>query len=71
MRVVKGYTTMERSGRGGSNGMSFVQQILHTDQFVMFGPGRLATSNAHGANENIYVQDLVDEVKELIYYLAF
>ena len=71
MRAVKGYTELERSGRGGSNDMSFVQQILHTDQFVMFGPGRMATSNAHGANESISVQDLLDEVKELVHYLAY
>ena len=37
----------------------------------MFGPGRMATSNAHGANESISVQDLVDEVKELVHYLAY
>lgn len=71
LRAVKGYTEFQRSGSGGSNDMSFVQQVLHTDKIIGFSPGRLAESNAHGANENVYLQDLVDEVKELLHYLAY
>ena len=40
MRAVKGYTELRRGVGGGSMDMSFVQQILDTDQFVGFGPSR-------------------------------
>jgi succinyl-diaminopimelate desuccinylase len=71
MRAVKGYTELARTFGGGSVDIAFVQQVLGTDLIVPFGPGRMATSNAHGADENIHVQDLVDEVKELVHYLAY
>ena len=71
LRAVKGYTEFQRTASGASNDMSFIQQVLHTDKFVGFSPSRMGKSNAHGANENVYLQDLVDEVKELVHYLAY
>ncbi|MBI2888253.1 MAG: M20/M25/M40 family metallo-hydrolase [Chloroflexi bacterium] len=71
MRAVKGYTEFQRNFGGGSNDMSFVQRALNTDQFVGFSPSRMAESNAHGADESVRVADLVDEVKELVHYLAY
>ena len=70
IRAVKGYTELTPSFSGGSNDMSFIQRHLKTDLFVPFGPSRM-TSNAHGADENVQVQDLVDTVKQLVHYLAF
>lgn len=70
MAAVKRYSEFKRGVGGGSIDMAFVQQVLNTDKFVAFGPGRL-DSNAHGANENVQISDLADEVKELIHYLAF
>ncbi len=71
MRAVKGFDRFQRTASSASNDMSFIQQSLGTDKFVMFSPSRLGRSNAHGANEHVLVQDLVDEVKELVHYLAF
>jgi acetylornithine deacetylase/succinyl-diaminopimelate desuccinylase-like protein len=37
---------------------------------VRCGVGRSLESNAHGADENIRVSDLIAHTKELVWYLA-
>ncbi len=70
--LVQGYREEDYTAYGvaGSTDMSFVQQVLKTDDIVMVGAGR-SGSNAHGADEFVLISDLKALVKELIYYLCF
>jgi succinyl-diaminopimelate desuccinylase len=70
--LVQGYKEDDFAAYGvaGSTDMSFVQQVLNTEDIVMVGAGR-SGSNAHGADEFVYISDLKALVKELIYYLCF
>ncbi len=69
--LVQGYTDSQfvRNGSSGSTDMSFVQEVLHTDDIVFSGGGR-SGCNVHGVDEFAYVKDLKALAKELIYYLC-
>jgi succinyl-diaminopimelate desuccinylase len=70
--LVQGYRDDEfqRSGSAGSTDMSFVQQVLGTDDIVFSGGSR-SGNNVHGVDEFAYIRDLKALAKELIYYLCF
>lgn len=59
-----------RAGGGGSTDMADIAIICNTDKFVRCGMGRMAESNAHGADESIRLSDLLAHTKELVWYLA-
>jgi len=71
-KLVQGYKDEDfvRAGAGGSTDMADIAQVCQTDQFVRCGLGRALESNAHGADENIRVSDLLAHTKELVWYLA-
>ncbi len=71
-KLAQGYKDEDfvRSGGGGSTDMADIVEICKTDQFVRCGLGRVLESNAHGADENIRVSDLLAHTKELLWYLA-
>ena len=71
-KLVQHYTDEDfvRSGGGGSTDMADIAEVCHTDKFVRCGVGRSLESNAHGADENIRVSDLIAHTKELVWYLA-
>ena len=70
--LVQGYKEEDYTAYGvaGSTDMSFVQQVLNTEDIVMVGAGR-SGNNAHGADEFVHIHDLKALVKELIYYLCY
>lgn len=69
--LVQGYREDEfiRYGASGSTDMSFVQQVLKTDDIVFCGGGR-SGNNVHGVDEFAYISDLKALAKELVYYLC-
>ena len=71
-KLVQGYTDEDfvRSGGGGSTDMADIAEVCQTDKFVRCGLGRTLESNAHGADENIRVSDLLAHTKELVWYLS-
>ncbi len=71
-KLVQGYKDDDfvRAGAGGSTDMADIAEVCHTDKFVRCGLGRALESNAHGADENIRVSDLLAHTKELVWYLA-
>jgi succinyl-diaminopimelate desuccinylase len=71
-KLVQGYKDEDfvRAGGSGSTDMADIAEICHTDQFVRCGLGRMGESNAHGADENIRVSDLLAHTKEIVWYLA-
>jgi len=71
-KLAQGYTDEEFkfAGGSGSTDMADIAEICRTDKFVNAGMGRQGESNAHGADENIRLADLLAHTKELIYYLC-
>jgi len=69
--LVQGYRDDEfvRYGAAGSTDMSFVSQVLKTDDIVFNGGGR-SGNNVHGVDEFAHIKDLKALAKELIYYLC-
>jgi succinyl-diaminopimelate desuccinylase len=71
-KLVQGYKDedFKRSGGAGSTDMADIAEVCKTDKFVNCGMGRMGESNAHGADENIRMSDLLAHTKELVWYLA-
>ncbi len=71
-KLVQGYKDEDfvRAGGSGSTDMADISEICQTDTFVRCGMGRMSESNAHGADENIRVSDLLAHTKELVWYLS-
>jgi succinyl-diaminopimelate desuccinylase len=69
LRLAHGYRAEEfvATGMGGSTDMADLARVLDTDQVAMVGPGRRAESQAHGADENVRLSDLLAHAAELVY----
>ncbi len=55
-------------GMGGSLDMSFITQILNTQDIIIHGVGT-KDSNIHGVNENIKLDDVKIYIKEILAFL--
>ena len=71
-KAVKGYEEFIYGGMSGSTDLGFVSQILAPRQVDVASFGLVRASNilAHAADEFVYIEDLVDLTKELVYYLC-
>jgi succinyl-diaminopimelate desuccinylase len=73
-RAVKGTKEFLYGGLSVSSDLGFVAEALKPQKIdvACFGPGsRGADISAHGADEFVYIEDLVSMTKELAYYLAY
>ena len=72
-KIVNGYEEFTFGGLGGSTDLGFVWDILkdRKPEVSVFGLIRGQDVKAHTADEFVYVKDLVDMTKELVYYFAF
>lgn len=57
-------------GIGGSTDMSFVSNILKTDQFIGTGVVDMEYKDAHSADERVPIANLVHLCQELIYFMV-
>ena len=72
-KIVNGYKEFTFGGIGGSTDLGFVWDILkdRKPEVAVFGLIRGEDVKAHTADEFVYVKDLVDMTKELVYYFGF
>ena len=71
-RAVKGHEEFIYGGLSASLDLGFVTEALKPEvpDIAVFGPLRVGNLRAHAADEFIYVQDLVNLTKELVYYFG-
>jgi len=71
-KAVKGYEEFIYGGMSGSTDLGFVSQILGPQELDVASFGLVRASNilAHAADEFVYIEDLLDLAKELVYYLC-
>jgi succinyl-diaminopimelate desuccinylase len=72
-KAVKGYEHFIYGGISGSTDLGFVAQALKPKKVEAAGFGLIRATNilAHAVDEFVYVEDLVDMTKELVYYMGF
>jgi succinyl-diaminopimelate desuccinylase len=72
-KAVKGYEEFIYGGMSGSTDLGFVAKALEPQKMNVAGFGLIRASNmrAHAADEFVYIEDLVDMTKELVYYFGF
>jgi succinyl-diaminopimelate desuccinylase len=71
-QAVKGYEEFIYGGISGSTDLGFVAEALQPRKIEVasFGLVRAGNILAHAADEFVYIEDLVDMTKELVYYLT-
>jgi len=71
-KAVKGYEEFIYGGISGSTDLGFVAEALQPQKLEVASFGLVRASNilAHAADEFVYIEDLVDMTKELVYYLT-
>jgi succinyl-diaminopimelate desuccinylase len=72
VKAVMGYNDFLYGGLSGSTDLGFVAQALAPTpvEVASFGVVRASNILAHAADEYVYVEDLVNMTKELVYYFA-
>jgi succinyl-diaminopimelate desuccinylase len=72
-KAVKGYEEFIYGGISGSTDLGFVAKAMEPQKLnvAVFGLVRGANILAHAADEFVYIEDLVDMTKELVYYFGF
>ena len=72
-KAVKGYEEFIYGGMSGSTDLGFVAKALEPQKLNVAGFGLVRATNmlAHAADEFVYIEDLVDMTKELVYYFCF
>jgi hypothetical protein len=60
------------AGFSASTDLGFVTQALAPEpvEVALFGVTRASNVVAHAADEHVYVEDLLNMTKELVYYFA-
>ena len=73
IKTVQGYDGLIFGGMSGSTDLACVADALKPEklQVAHFGVARASDLRAHGADEFVYVADLVTVTKELIHYFCF
>ena len=72
-KAVKGYEHFIYGGISGSTDLGFVAEALKPKKIEAAGFGLIRASKIliHAVDEFVYVEDLVDMTKELVYYMGF
>jgi succinyl-diaminopimelate desuccinylase len=72
IKTTLGYDELFFGGMGGSTDLGFVldELISESPEIITTGLVRL-TSNFHGADEHVYIEDLLSFTKLLVHYFAF
>ena len=72
VKAVMGYDGFLFGGLSGSTDLGFVAQALAPTpvEVAAFGVVRASNIVAHAADEHVYIEDLVNMTKELVYYFA-
>ncbi len=73
IKAVRGYDSLLFGGIGGSTDLSFVLDALEpvNASVLTAGVARASDLRAHGADEFVYIEDLVSFTKQLVHYFAF
>ena len=73
IKAVQGYDGLIFGGMSGSTDLACVADALHPQKLDVahFGVARASDLRAHGADEFVYVEDLVTVTKQLIHYFCF
>jgi len=73
INAVQGYDGLIFGGMSGSTDLACVAEALHPQKLEVahFGVARAAEMRAHGADEFVYVDDLVTVAKQLVHYFCF
>jgi succinyl-diaminopimelate desuccinylase len=73
IKAVRGHEKLLFGGIGGSTDLGFVLDALKSRKpsVLTAGVARASDIRAHGADEFVYVEDLVSFTKQLVHYLAF
>lgn len=71
-RAVLGHEDFMYAGFSASTDLGFVTQALAPEpvEVALFGVTRASNVVAHAADEHVYVEDLLNMTKELVYYFA-
>ncbi len=72
-KVIRGYQDFVYAGIGGSTDLGFVTKALSPQKVeaACFGVMSAKNLKAHAADEFVFIKDLVDVTKEIVYYLAY
>lgn len=73
VKAVKGFESLLFGGMSGSTDLACVADALKPEKLEVahFGLARASDLRAHGADEFVYIEDLVTVTKELIHYFCF
>ena len=73
IKAARGHEQLIFGGIGGSTDLGFVLDALKPGKpsVLTAGVARVSDIRAHGADEFVYVEDLVSFTKQLVHYLAF
>jgi succinyl-diaminopimelate desuccinylase len=73
INVVQSYDGLLFGGMSGSTDLACVAEALHPQKLEVahFGVARASDLRAHGADEFVYVEDLVTVAKQLVHYFCF
>jgi succinyl-diaminopimelate desuccinylase len=73
IKAVQGYDGLVFGGMSGSTDLACVAEALHPQKLEVahFGVARAAEIRAHGADEFVYIDDLVTVAKQLVHYFCF
>jgi succinyl-diaminopimelate desuccinylase len=73
IKAVRGYERLLFGGIGGSTDLGFVLDALKpaSPSVLTTGVARASDIRAHGADEFVYIEDLLSFTKQLVHYLAF
>jgi succinyl-diaminopimelate desuccinylase len=73
IKAARGYEQLIFGGIGGSTDLGFVLDALkpRKPSVLTAGVARASDIRAHGADEFVYIEDLVSFTKQLVHYFAF
>ena len=73
VKAVKGFEGLIFGGMSGSTDLACVAEALKPEKLEVahFGVARGSDLRAHGADEFVYIEDLITVTKELIHYFCF
>jgi len=73
VKTVKGWEGLIFGGMSGSSDIACVAAALAPQKLEVayFGVARGSDLRAHGADEFVYIEDLVTVTKELVHYFCF
>ncbi len=73
IKAVRGYDQLIFGGIGGSTDLGLVLDALKPQEAEVLttGVARASDLRAHGADEFVYIEDLLSLTRQLVHYFAF